>query len=91
MANGTDDDDARNISGSRTKLMREVGMQMDAIEADIGDDFEIGEVITIVQVIQPNGDVETRVRSIAPYLQGLGLLSVAERILHDKADKETEG
>ena len=34
----------------RSRLMQEVAEQMDAIEADFGRDFEIGRVITIVEV-----------------------------------------
>ena len=43
--------------------MQEVADQMDAIEADFGDDYEIGRVITLVEVRRPGGEVELRVRA----------------------------
>jgi hypothetical protein len=46
----------------RARLMHEVAEQMDAIEANFGDSFEIGRVITLVEV--RHGDqVELRVRA----------------------------
>jgi hypothetical protein len=47
----------------RAKLMQEVAEQMDAIETDFGDDYEIGRVITIVEVKGPDGEVGLRVRA----------------------------
>jgi hypothetical protein len=67
----------------RTKLMEEVAVQMDAIEADFGDDYEIGNIITVVEIIRPE-ESGIRVRSTAPYLVGLGMLHVAENILDEK-------
>jgi hypothetical protein len=49
-------------AGPRAKLMQEVAEEMDSIEADFGDDFEIGRVITIVEVKQGD-DVNLRVRA----------------------------
>ena len=46
----------------RAKLMQEVAEEMDNIEADFGDDFEIGRVITIVEVKQGD-DVSLRIRA----------------------------
>ncbi|HLH13548.1 MAG TPA: hypothetical protein VKV16_02075, partial [Solirubrobacteraceae bacterium] len=47
----------------RARLMQEVADEMDAIERDFGDDYQIGRVITIVEVLRPNEDVGLRVRA----------------------------
>jgi hypothetical protein len=47
----------------RAKLMHEVAEQMDAIEADFGDGYQIGRVITIVEVSGPDGNIEIRIRA----------------------------
>lgn len=47
----------------RARLMEEVAQQMDAIERDYGEDFRINRVITLVEVVQPSGEVELRVRA----------------------------
>src|ERR1039458_148964 len=44
----------------RSRLMQEVAEQMDAIEVDFGRDYEIGRVITIVEVTGPDGHVGLR-------------------------------
>ena len=67
----------------RAKLMEEVAAQMDAIEADFGEDYEIGNIITVVEIIRPD-ETGVRVRSSAPYLVGLGMLRVAEKVLDEK-------
>jgi hypothetical protein len=85
-----EDQEDQDLQSPRIRLMQEVAEQMDAIRDEVGDDFAIGEVITIVQVVQPNGDMHVRVRSLAPYLEALGLLRVAEKILHEKHDAEME-
>ncbi len=69
---------------SRARLMQEVAEQMDAIEADFGDDFEIGSVITIVEIRQPEGS-GVRVRSNAPLWVGLGMLELAGKVLEAQA------
>jgi hypothetical protein len=38
---------------ARGRLMQEVAAQMDAIEADYGENFQIGRVVTIVEVLKP--------------------------------------
>ena len=63
----------------RSRLMREVAEQMDAIEADFGRDYEIGRVITIVEVKQPNGDVGIRVRAGQFPWVALGMLDFAKK------------
>jgi len=62
----------------RSRLMQEVAEQMDAIEADFGRDFEIGRVITIVEVKQPNGEVGIRVRAGQYPWVTLGMLDFAK-------------
>ena len=60
----------------RTKLMQEVAEQMDAIEAEFGDGYEIGRIITVVEVIGPDGGVELRVRAGQYPWVALGTLQV---------------
>ena len=64
---------------SRTRLMQEVAEQMDAIEADFGRDFEIGRVITVVEVKGPNGEVGIRVRAGQYPWVALGMLDWAKK------------
>jgi hypothetical protein len=63
----------------RTRLMQEVAEQMDAIEADFGHDFEIGRVITIVEVTGPDGNVGLRVRAGQYPWVSLGMLEFAKK------------
>jgi hypothetical protein len=65
----------------RAKLMQEVADQMDAIEADFGDGFEIGRVITIVEVTGPDGIVGIRVRAGQLPWVSLGMLEWAKKSL----------
>ena len=65
----------------RTRLMREVAEQMDAIEADFGDGYQIGRVITIVEVIQPDGNVGIRIRAGQLPWVTLGMLEWAKKSL----------
>lgn len=64
----------------RAKLGEEVAAQMDAIETDFGDNYEIGNIVTIVEVVTPEG-ANIRVRCNQQPWVGLGLLRVAERVL----------
>jgi hypothetical protein len=64
----------------RARLMEEVAAQMDAIEADFGDGYEIGSVLTIVEVNTPEGP-NIRMRCNAPPWVGLGLLRMGEKAL----------
>jgi hypothetical protein len=70
----------------RARLMEEVAAQMDAIETDFGDSYEIGAVVTIVEVRRPDGTVGVRVRSNSPLWVGLGLLQVAEKVLEHQGE-----
>lgn len=66
---------------ARGRLMQEVAAQMDAIEADYGEDFEIGRVITVVEVKEPNGNIGIRVRAqMLPWV-AVGMLKVAAKSL----------
>jgi hypothetical protein len=65
----------------RSRLMQEVAMQMDAIEADFGRDFTIGRVITIVEVTGPDGEVGLRVRAAQLPWVTLGMLDWAAKNL----------
>src|ERR1700739_1308194 len=62
MANEDIEPDATPLDAG-TRLMNEVAEQMDAIEADFGRDFEIGRVITVVEIKGPDGNVGVRVRA----------------------------
>lgn len=57
--------------------MHEVAEQMDAIEADFGDDYEIGRVITIVEIKGPDGSIGLRVRAGQYPWVAIGMLQVA--------------
>jgi hypothetical protein len=65
----------------RARLMQEVADQMDAIESDFGDGFEIGRVITIVEVTGPDGNVGIRVRAGQLPWVSLGMLEWAKKSL----------
>jgi len=56
-------DEARAQTGPRTRLMEEVAAQMDQIETELGDNFEIGRVVTIVEVKDSTGSVNLRIRA----------------------------
>jgi len=86
-----DADDHHAANGARTKLMEEVAQQMDAIEADFGDDFEILKVLTIVMVKRPDGDAGLRIRNMdmSP-LEAVGLLSMAQDVLKVQAATRQE-
>jgi hypothetical protein len=63
----------------RARLMQEVAEQMDAIEVDFGDKYEIGRVITIVEVTRPDGNVELRVRAGQLPWVAIGMLDFARK------------
>ena len=78
-------DSGRDEADPRARLMQEVAAQMDAIETDFGNDYEIGNIITIVEVRRPDG-AGIRVRNNAPPWVGLGMLRVAEKFLESQGD-----
>jgi hypothetical protein len=59
--------------------MHEVAEQMDAIEADFGDGYEIGRVITIVEVKRSDEVVEIRIRAGQYPWVALGMLEWAKK------------
>jgi hypothetical protein len=67
---------------ARTKLLREVAAQTDAIEEDLGEDFGIRAAVSVVLVQRPDGDIGFRVRpiDITP-LEAIGVLSMAQDYL----------
>lgn len=70
---------------AKTKLLQEVAAQMDAIEADFGDDFEIGNIVTVVEVVRPDG-AAIRVRGNQQPWVGVGMLRVAQRMLEGQQE-----
>jgi hypothetical protein len=72
----------------RAKLMQEVAEEMDQIDAQFGDDYQIGRVITIVEVIKPAPDGEgegvgvgLRVRAGQYPWVALGMLEAAKKVV----------
>jgi hypothetical protein len=69
----------------RTRLMQEVADEMDVIEQEFGDNFQIGRVITIVEVLRPGSDGEEgvglRVRAGQYPWVALGILEAAKKIV----------
>jgi hypothetical protein len=63
----------------RSRLMQEVAEQMDSIEADLGREYEIGRVITIVEVKGPDGEVTLRIRAGQLPWVSLGMLEYAKK------------
>ena len=41
-------------SNPRARLMQEVAEEMDALESEFGDNYQIGRVITVIEVLRPN-------------------------------------
>ena len=65
----------------QSKIGRVVAEQMEAIEGDYGEDCEIGDVCTIVEVIGPHGShVRVRSSDMRPH-SGLGLIRMAEQAM----------
>jgi hypothetical protein len=72
----------------RAKLMQEVAEEMDSIEADFGDDYQIGRVITIVEVIRPGGEIGLRVRAGQYPWVALGMLRFAQKVVEGQIGGE---
>ena len=69
------------MSLDQSKVGRVVAEQMEAIENDYGDDCEIGDVCTIVEVVGPHGShVRVRSSDMRPH-SGLGLIRMAEQAM----------
>jgi hypothetical protein len=71
----------------RAKLMQEVADEMDAIERDFGDNYQIGRVITIVEVIKGGEDVGLRVRAGQLPWVTLGMLEAAKKVVEAQLPK----
>jgi hypothetical protein len=83
MANSEDDElsDGR-TSKPRARLRQEIDDQVDAIEAEFGrEGYQIGRVITILEVVGPDSNVGIRIRAAQLPWVTLGLLRAAERII----------
>lgn len=71
----------------RARLMHAVAEEMDAIDAEVGnDDYQIGRVITIVEILKPGPTGETegvglRVRAGQFPWVALGMLEAAKKIV----------
>jgi hypothetical protein len=90
MADAGDSDGEEGDTNPRTRLMEEVAAQMDAIEEDFGDEFEIRKVITILELQRPDGSTGVRVRSLSPILEALGLMRIAEDVIKAQGDVQDE-
>lgn len=65
----------------QSKIGRVVAEQMEAIEGTYGDDCEIGDICTIVEVLGPHGShVRVRSSTMRPHI-GLGLIRMGEEAL----------
>lgn len=70
------------ISQPRARLKQEVDDQIDVIETEFGrDDYQIGRVITILEVVSPDGNVGIRMRAAQLPWVTLGMLRAAETIV----------
>jgi hypothetical protein len=84
MADADDEGQAGAQGNPRARLMQEVAEQMDAIETEFGDAYKIGRVITIVEVIKPDGDVELRLRAGQFPWVALGMLRFAQMVVESQ-------
>ncbi len=75
----------------RAKLMQEVAEEMDGIEADFGDDYQIGRVILVAEVIRPNDEVGLRVRAGQMPWVAIGMLRAAQKIIEAQLTSEGNG
>ena len=73
----------------QTKIGQVVAEQMAALELQYGEDCEIGDVCTVVEVLGPHGST-VRVRSSATRSHiAVGLLRVAEATMLDSYEDDT--
>ncbi len=74
----------------QTKVGRVVAEQMEALEERFGDDCEIGDVCTIVEVVGPHGSsVSVRSGQARPHTT-IGLLRMAEAMMLSSLGGEGE-
>jgi hypothetical protein len=65
----------------QTKMGQVVAEQMEALESRFGDDCEVGDVCTIVEVVGPHGSsVSVRSSEARPHTT-IGLLRMAEAMM----------
>jgi hypothetical protein len=75
----------------QTKIGQVVAAQMEALEGRYGDDCQIGDVCTIVEIIGPHGsDVAVRCSESRPHVL-LGLLRMAEAMILSQIGGESAG
>jgi hypothetical protein len=75
-------------SQPRARLKQEVDDQMDVIETEFGrDGYQVGRVITILEVVSPDGNVGIRMRAAQLPWVTLGMLRAAATI----AEKQITG
>lgn len=64
----------------QSKVGQHITAQMEALEADYGDECEIGDVCTIVEVVGPHGShVRVRSSDMRPHVV-IGLLRISEEM-----------
>lgn len=64
----------------QSKVGQHIAAQMEALEADYGDDCEIGDICTIVEVVGPHGShVRVRSSDMRPHVV-IGLLRISEEM-----------
>jgi hypothetical protein len=80
-AGGSDAGHEDERADPRARLMQEVAEEMDQIEADFGDEYQIGRVITLVEIVRPNQEVSLRVRAGQLPWVTLGMLRFAQKAL----------
>jgi acetyltransferase-like isoleucine patch superfamily enzyme len=80
------------MSLDATKIGTVVAEQMEALEARFGDDCQIGDVCTIVEVLGPHGSsVAVRPGSDVRPHGLIGLLRIAERVALNDLRGEPSG
>jgi hypothetical protein len=84
--NGEDQTEGDPDLDPRARLMQEVAAEMDSIENDFGDDYQIGRVITIVEIVRPDDQIGLRVRAGQYPWVTLGMLRAAQRIVESQLD-----
>ena len=69
------------MSIDQARVGAHIAAQMEAIERDYGDDCQIGDICTVVEVLGPHGShVRVRPSDARPHV-GVGLLRWAEMTL----------
>ncbi|HEY4896271.1 MAG TPA: hypothetical protein VII01_09285 [Solirubrobacteraceae bacterium] len=65
----------------RAKLMQEVADEMDSIETEFGDAYQIGRVILVAEVLRPNDEVGLRIRAGQFPWVTIGMLEAAKKTI----------